>query len=140
MGVGLLCVNVCQLSVQNKIASQRAESRSDFSSDEGEREHRAILQHNHTFELVFFPRYTWGVAAQIGAKSPKSGGAHLVSRVKQELVRIHSVRDGAPNYWNIMKDYWGLGGIPRCELDSRVSGSKDVTKKGDESSRADRGR
>lgn len=41
---------------------------------------------------------------------------HLIPRIKQELVRVHSIRDGATDDGYIMEDDWGLRWVPGCEL------------------------
>lgn len=84
MRVGLLCVDVDELAVEDKVGSKRAERSGDMASDEGEREHGAVLR----------------CSARVRARQK---GAHLVTRVEQEFVGVHAVRHGAADDGHVVK-------------------------------------
>lgn len=111
VGVSLLRVDMGELSVQDKVGTERSEGGGDLASEERVGKHGAVL-HVRAPEVSHV-----GIFAHTSASLVETMGCtHLCPAVVQEAHRIHTVTDGATEDGDIVENERRLCRVPRCDL------------------------
>lgn len=106
MRVGLLRIDVLEFAVEDEAVPKRPQSDGDGLPKERVRENRSVLHAQQ-------PRQP---PVPSTPHPSRLESTHLLAVLKEKLVGIHAVRDGAPDDGNIVEDDWGPRKIPGCEL------------------------